>query len=276
MRHLPTSRLARRSDSSGPDQSAGTGLCPAPCYRLLDIPSDAGPLADEVLPAPAVHGPVACLWRTAPGLVVPRTYAARPEFAAVRADFAARGCPIHVRQSGGGVVPQGPGILNLSLAQVFAGRPLDHSEALYRHLCALIGDALAAFGIETRAQPVEGSFCDGRYNLAVPSPTRKIAGTAQVWRRIPGDAPDRHVGLVHALILAQGDPAELTARANALEAALGSARRYDADRITTLDRLLPPDEHPDFAAVLEVRLRETLRAWPPLATTAPARPRPES
>jgi lipoate-protein ligase A len=244
-------------------------------YRLLDIPFGAGPLADEVLLTPAIQEPVACLWRTAPGLVVPRTYAARPEFAAVQADFAARGCPIHVRQSGGGVVPQGPGILNLSLAQVFAGRPLDHSEALYRHLCALIGDALAVFGIEARAQPVEGSFCDGRYNLAVPSPDRKIAGTAQVWRRIPGHAPDRHVGLVHALILAQGDPAELTARANALEAALGSTRRYDADRITTLDRLLPPDEHPDFPAALEARLQETLRARSPLPTTAPARPRPE-
>lgn len=244
-------------------------------YRLLDIPFGAGPLADEVLLTPAIQEPVACLWRTTPGLVVPRTYAARPEFAAVRADFSARGWPIHVRQSGGGVVPQGPGILNLSLAQVFAGRPLDHAEALYRHLCALISDALAVFGIEARAQPVEGSFCDGRYNLAVPSPDRKIAGTAQVWRRIPGHAPDRHVGLVHALILAQGDPAELTARANALEAALGSSRRYDADRITTLDRLLPPDEHPDFPSALEARLQETLRARSPLPTTAPARPRPE-
>jgi lipoate-protein ligase A len=244
-------------------------------YRLLDAAPDAGPLADEILLAPAAREPVACLWQTAPGLVVPRTYAARPGFAAVRADFAARGCPIHVRQSGGGVVPQGPGILNLSLAQAFAGRPLDHSEALYRHLCTLIGEALAAFGIETRAQAVEGSFCDGRYNLAVPSPARKIAGTAQVWRRIPGHAPDRHVGLVHALILAQCDPAELTARANALETALGSARRYDAARIATLDRLLPPAERPDFPAALKARLQETLRTRPPLPATAPARPRPE-
>ncbi|MFV0283671.1 MAG: lipoyl protein ligase domain-containing protein [Castellaniella sp.] len=244
-------------------------------YRLLEIASDTGPLADEHLLTPALQMPVACLWQAAPGLVVPRTYAARPEFATVQADFAARGCPVHVRQSGGGVVPQGPGILNLSLAQVFAGRPLDHSERLYRHLCALIGDTLATFGIATRAQAVEGSFCDGRYNLAVPSPTRKIAGTAQLWRRIPGHAPDRHVGLVHALILAQGDPAGMTANANALETALGTARRYDADRIATLDRLLPPAQRPGFPAALEARLQETLRTRPSLPTTAPARPRPE-
>ncbi len=244
-------------------------------YRLLDVAPAAGPLADEILLSPAVREPVACLWTTSFGLVVPRTYAARPGFAAAQADFAARGCPIHVRQSGGGVVPKGPGILNLSLAQAFAGRPLDHSEALYQHLCTLISDTLTTFGIETRAQAVEGSFCDGRYNLAVPSPTRKIAGTAQLWRRIPGHAPDRHVGLVHALILVQGNPVELTARANALEAALGSARRYDADRTETLDRLLPPARRPDFPVALEARLHETLRTRPPLPATTPARPRPE-
>lgn len=241
-------------------------------YRLLDAPAEAGPLADEILLAPAAREPVACLWQTAPGLVVPRTYAARPGFAAVQAEFAARGCPVHVRQSGGGVVPQGPGILNLSLAQAFSGRPLDHSEALYRHLCALIAEALAAFGIQARAQAVEGSFCDGRYNLAVPAPVRKIAGTAQVWRRVPGHAPDRHVGLVHALILVRCDPAELTARANALEAALGSARRYDAGRIETLDRLLPPASQPGFPEALEARLRETLRNGTPLPAAAPVRP----
>lgn len=244
-------------------------------YRLLDLPVDAGPLADERLIAPAAHEPVACLWQAPTGLVVPRTYAARPGFAAVQAEFAARGCPIHVRQSGGGVVPQGPGILNLSLAQVFAGRPLDHSEACYRQLCTLIGDTLAEFGIDTLAQAVDGSFCDGRYNLAVRSPARKVVGTAQVWRRLPGHAPDRHVGLVHALILAQCEPAELTARANALEAALDTARRYDADRIATLDRLLPPAARPDFPGALRRRLLAALQTRMPLPVTAPARPRPE-
>ena len=244
-------------------------------YQQLDLPADAGPLADEILIAPAAHAPVACIWQSAPGLVVPRTYAARPGFAAVQAEFAARGCPVHVRQSGGGVVPQGPGILNLSLAQPFAGRPLDHSEAFYQQLCTLISDALRAFGIQSHAQAVDGSFCDGRYNLAIPGPARKVVGTAQVWRRIPGHAPDRHVGLVHALILAQCDPIELTARANALEAALDTTRRYDANRIATLDSLLPPAARLDFPDALREHLQAALKTCKPLPVTAPTRLRPE-
>ena len=221
-----------------------------------------------LLPA-AAHAPVACLWESAPGLVVPRTYAARPGFATVQADFAAQGWPIHVRQSGGGVVPQGPGILNLSLAQTFAGRPLDHSEALYRHLCDLIAGTLRSFGIDARAQAVEGSFCDGRYNLAVQDPARKIVGTAQVWRRIAGCTPEQHVGLVHALILAQCNPVELTAQANALETALGAARRYNAGRIMTLDALLPPAQRPNFSHALRARLTETLQTHAPLPRSEP-------
>ena len=56
-------------------------------YQILEMPADAGPLADEALLAMAAHEPAACLWQAPAGLVVPRTYAARPGFAAVQADF---------------------------------------------------------------------------------------------------------------------------------------------------------------------------------------------
>ena len=73
-----------------------------------------------------------------------------------------------------------------------------------------------------------GSFCDGRFNLAVKG--RKLVGTAQAWRRV-----DRQpVVLAHAVIVVDADPAELTARANAFEAALGTATRYRADTLTTV------------------------------------------
>ncbi len=255
----------------------GTAHAPVPPgFRLIPLTSDAarGPLADEALLPLAARGPVACLWQAGQALVVPRTYAARPRFTEVQADFAARGWPIHVRQSGGGVVPQGPGILNLSLAQEFIGRPLDHAEALYRQLCDIIRTALRAFGIESDTRPVAGSFCDGRYNLAVSAPTRKIAGTAQLWRRIPGHPPDHHVGLVHAVILVQCDPQVLTTRANALEIALDSPRRYEAARIASLDRLLPPACRAGFVAALQRHLKQALLASPPLAAQALARSRP--
>jgi len=252
-------------------------------YRLLDLgPEPAGgPLADEILLEHAAAGPVACLWQSPRGLVVPRTYAVRPGFEAACAASAARGWPVVVRQSGGGVVPQGPGILNLSLAQTLQGRPLDHSEALYQRLCGLIAGALLFSGIEARAQAVEGSFCDGRFNLAVGSPARKVAGTAQWWRRLPArprqPAPDAarataaaaqgradpdagfHVGLAHALILAACDTREATAQANALEAALDNSRRYDPDTVMSLDRLVPPGEREGFAARLRDRLAAMLR-----------------
>ncbi|MBV2181159.1 MAG: lipoate--protein ligase family protein [Castellaniella sp.] len=240
---------------------------PAPArYRLLDLDADArqDPLADEVLLSLATEGPVACLWQADQGLVVPRTYTAHPGFIAVQKIFAARGWPVHVRQSGGGVVPQGPGILNLSLACTVAGRPLDHSETFYRHLCGIIGAALLFFGIDARAQAVEGSFCDGRYNLAVGQPPRKIVGTAQVWRRMPGQSPGCQVGLAHALILADCDPATITGQANALEEALGTPRRYAADRIASLGSLLPEASRAAFLTAFHARLRDVLLASPPI------------
>jgi len=244
-------------------------------YRVLEQAPDLGrgPLADEPLLSMAARGPIACLWQAPRGLVVPRTYAARPGFTQAQARFEHEGWPIHVRQSGGGVVPQGPGILNLSLAQCFQGRPLDHADALYRHLCEILRTALQDFGIPTQAQAVEGSFCDGRYNLAVPAPVRKVVGTAQVWRRAPGHAPDTQVGLVHALILAQCDPLALTERANRLESTLGSDRRYRPEKVASLDQWRPTDRRAHFTDELEQRLRVLIGTWPALAQTgSPSRP----
>lgn len=217
----------------------------------------------DLIALAAAQGPVARIWMAKQGLVVPRTYTRWPDFENVGMAFAREGWPITVRLSGGGVVPQGPGILNLSLAFPVEGRPMDHSEAAYLLICRIIQDALAPFGIPTQAQAVEGSFCDGRFNLAVNNPVRKVVGTAQVWRRIPAGSPDTHVGLVHALILAHIDPGHLSKQANRLEEALGSPRRYLASRIASLDQLVPPDSTDDFSAALHAALIMALKAdWP--------------
>lgn len=235
-------------------------------YRIVEPPTGAarGPLADEALLALAVDGPAACLWEAHQGMVVPRTYAARTGFDDIQAELASQGWPIHVRQSGGGVVPQGPGILNISLAQHFTGRPMDHADALYRHLCSLLQASLHAFGIEAHAQAVTGSFCDGRYNLAVGSPARKVVGTAQLWRHIPGHASTHQIGIVHAMILAQCDTSLATARANQLEAALGSGRYYRPESVDSLDHWLPSARRSDFCAALQHELLDRLRTWPTL------------
>ena len=75
---------------------------------------------------------------------------------------------------------------------------------------------------------VHGSFCDGRFNLAVGD--RKIVGTAQQWKRL---GADRHAVLAHAVMVAQADPALITGWANDFENALGTGRRYDPEVVVS-------------------------------------------
>lgn len=206
---------------------------------------------DEVLFEHALHAPQALLWQGKTGLVVPRTYAQNPDFETCQSVLAQQGWPISVRQSGGGVVPQGPGIWNLSLAWRQYGRPLDHAENAYRLLCAPIQNALQDCGIHSNTQAVPGSFCDGRFNLAVQQQgvAKKIVGTAQVWRRVSGpaipsmparqagDPSDWHVVLAHALILLDVDLATVTQLANRVEKHLSRNTRYQMQRTYDLGRL---------------------------------------
>jgi len=163
------------------------------------------------------------LWRREPGLVVPCSCTTLPGWAA-----AARFHAVQVRPSGGGVVPQGPGVLNLSLASRAEDATPKHTEAIYHALCSELTATLARLGIDATPQAVEGSFCDGRFNLAVAG--RKLVGTAQSWRRIAGQP----VVLAHAVIVVDADPLELTEAANAFERDLGLGRHYRADALTSV------------------------------------------
>ncbi len=178
---------------------------------------------------------IALMHEVGNGIVVPRSYPqGKPGFQAACNTLAAEGLSVHVRLSGGGVVPQGAGVVNLHLGY-FADtpNPLPVAEAHYQALCHILDKLFRHFGIATTAQTVQGSFCDGRYNLAVNG--RKIAGTAQHWQR-DKSAPNRYRVLSHAVILA-ADPAMLTERANRFEAALGSDIRYRTDKTTSLATL---------------------------------------
>jgi lipoate-protein ligase A len=184
--------------------------------------------------------PAACIWQSTQSLVVPRTYAQQAGFDDACRRYADLGWPVSVRQSGGGIVPQGPGILNLSLARGVTGKPLDHSTEAYTLICRVISDALHELDIHCHPQAVEGSFCDGRFNLAVGegAQARKIAGTAQVWRRRPmADGTTQQVGLVHALMLVHTDVAAATAMANGFEEAIGSRRRYSEQKAVSAHTL---------------------------------------
>ncbi|OLL31095.1 hypothetical protein BTH42_12825 [Burkholderia sp. SRS-W-2-2016] len=242
-------------------------------FEIVDIEvGRADPLAAEMelLSLAAAGRCVAHLWEAPLSLVVPRSYRRFAEFERARAEFAARGCPVYLRMSGGGLVPQGPGILNLSLAYPLRGTVGDRSETVYRHLCAILADALGTLGLQTHWQTVEGSFCDGRFNLAwgPPDDARKIAGTAQYWRRVEaasavmsaaGAVAPLHVVLAHAVLLVSADPQEINRRANEFEDAIGSGRRYLAERVVSVKQALSPGGD---AAVgrLEERVAAALRA----------------
>ncbi len=183
--------------------------------------------AEWMASAAATGRAAAHLWRGEPGLVAPRSCTTLPGWPA-----AARAHRVQVRASGGGVVPQGPGLLNLSLvwradADGNAGAP-SGTEAIYRALCGELAAALARLGIAAAPQAVEGSFCDGRFNLAIAG--RKLVGTAQSWRRVAGTT----VVLAHAVIVVDADPQALTEAANAFELDLGSGRRYHAEALTSV------------------------------------------
>ncbi len=174
----------------------------------------------------------AALWTGQPGLVAPMSYRRHANLEAACAESKARGLPVRLRRSGGGVVPQGPGILNVTLAYPCSGAVGDMAERVYCHLCQVLTNALAGMGVSAIPSSVRGSFCDGRFNLAVnhKGGMRKIAGTAQYWRR----GKSSQAVLAHALLIVTADPVQLSAQANQFEAALESGRKYDADALTSV------------------------------------------
>jgi len=184
--------------------------------------------AEWLARAAATGRPGAHLWCAPPGLVVPKGYRRLPAFDAACAASAAAGWPVQVRESGGGLVPQGPGLCNLSLVWRGEGAMPSGTDAIYRELSDGLAAAFARLGVVTATHAVEGSFCDGRFNLAVNG--RKLVGTAQAWKRIAGQP----AVLAHAVVVVSADLQVLTAAANHFEAAAGSGRRYRADALTSV------------------------------------------
>ena len=196
---------------------------------------------------------VAHLWQGTSGWAVPRRTTALPAWAQAAARH---GHALQVRRSGGGLVPQGPGIWNLSLVWPAGEATPADMHAIYAALCDALAAAFARLGVAATPQAVPGSFCDGRWNLAVAG--RKLVGTAQAWRRFGM----RQVVLAHALIVVSADPAALTASANALEAELGQGMPYRADALTSLAREAPHITELE-ARMLEVLAEQFARVVPP-------------
>lgn len=201
----------------------------------------------------AAQGAVTCLWSPRRrALVCPASLRLKPGFETAKRNSATRGWPLHLRPTGGGAVPQGPGVLNLALA--FTADRTFSIEDGYRLITRIIQNAIPA-GWATGATP--NSFCDGAWNLSLNG--RKVVGTAQRIR--PVGNGQRRI-LAHALILVEGDLAAGAAAVDAFHRDL-SLGPIDAGVHTTLDRAIPSQREPmnTLAASLnEIAQRDILRA----------------
>ncbi|MEO0771744.1 MAG: lipoate--protein ligase family protein [Pseudomonadota bacterium] len=163
------------------------------------------------------------------GLVLPDRFTRDPLFTSAARASARRGWPVVGRKTGGGITPQGPGVLNLALCFTVAPGQSRAILPSYAKIVDPLRDAFARLSITAKAAPVEGSFCDGDYNLAVDG--RKIVGTAQRWRG--------RTCLIHALILTDIDLDIAVAAVADLSRALGHDTVFDRAAHCRLADLMP-------------------------------------
>ncbi|WP_435104121.1 lipoate--protein ligase family protein [Arhodomonas sp. AD133] len=165
-------------------------------------------------------------------LVVPRSLAKGRRFARASAVLERLGYPVVVRESGGDVVPQAPGVCNVAVA--FSSSPRATGGRLsvgaaYEVLCTPLAWWLRRQGVAADVGPVPGAFCDGRFNVTIGA--RKVAGTAQRWRQTPRGG---QAVLAHAALMVDVDIDELVSVTNMFYRLCGLDRRCEVASHTTL------------------------------------------
>lgn len=215
----------------------------------------------------AAQSAAICLWTARQrAIVCPASMRRRPGFDRATARSAGRGWPVNLRPTGGGPVPQGPGVLNLALAFT-----VDRRFAIedgYRLITSVIREAAQIRDIDLVTGATPDSFCDGAWNLSISG--RKFVGTAQRLR--PLGNGQRRV-LAHALILMEGDVGAGARAVDAFHRDLGlSPIRIDAH--TTLAQATGA-EAPDtdgLASALHAAASRALAGVVARAPQTPARP----
>jgi len=215
----------------------------------------------------AAQSAAICLWTARQrAIVCPASMRRKPGFDRATGRSGGRGWPVHLRPTGGGPVPQGPGVLNLALAFT-----VDRSftiEEGYRLITSVIREATQIRDIDLVTGATPNSFCDGAWNLSISG--KKFVGTAQRLR--PLSNGQRRV-LAHALILMEGD---IGAGARAVDAFHGdiglSPIRIDAH--TTLSQASAAEApHADgFASALHAAATRAFAGIVARAPQTPARP----
>lgn len=198
---------------------------------------------------------VSLAWTTNQSLVVPSQVTRRAGYSNAALRSASRGWPVAIRRTGGGTTPQGPGVLNVAIA--FELEESARVDNAYATICDPIVAALRNFDLDASVGPVEGAFCDGDFNVLVEG--RKIAGTAQRWRRCR--ASDHQAVLAHALILVDCEISDVVEAVSAFEDSLrtGFVPRNGA-HIALGDRL-SEDQRANAISDLLARLRQNSKPF---------------
>nr|WP_309402228.1 hypothetical protein [Aminobacter niigataensis]WMD00168.1 hypothetical protein RAR13_28245 [Aminobacter niigataensis] len=205
------------------------------------------PIADALMRETAMLDAVAggvvpqvLVWHSEPCLVVPRRLAASASFPAAARNLEPRGLQVLVRDTGGDAVIQGSGVVNVSMAFAIPAHLPDRIGAAYKMLCAPLMSLLGEHDIETANGAVPGAMCDGAFNVTAVG--RKLAGTAQRWRRArSGDGGSGFAVLGHLALSVDIDHAAAADAVNAFYAAAGIESRVHGDGHVNLAELLPAD-----------------------------------
>lgn len=215
---------------------------------------------EDALPAEVLRTHQAAVRLWAPrdtALVVPLKLTHDAHFDDAKAALAREGLPIHVRASGGDVVLQAPGVINVEIAFTLAqdaARALG-VEGAYGVICAPLVALLRAHGLDAGTGAVAGAFCDGRFNVHIAG--RKLAGTAQRWRY---GAHGEQALLVHAVILDTLDVQAMAQTINHFYALCALDRHCNpASHVTLAQALAPLDAAARQAALAQAYAGSPLR-----------------
>jgi lipoate-protein ligase A len=174
------------------------------------------------------------VWRTHQALIVPRGMSARPCFPEAARAAGALGWDVKERDTGGDLTPQAPGMINLSMAFRDDTAPPSIGRAYHRLLAPLLSFLKDEMGLEAYASAIEGSFCDGDYNVAVAG--RKLGGSAQRWKMSRTPAGGRAADIMAHVALICDMP---------LDRAIGAINEFY--RLCKIDRRIDVERHVSLA-----------------------------
>lgn len=185
------------------------------------------------------------IWQPQAALTVTASEALLPRFEQAAAGAARRGFPVHIRNSGGGCVCLGPGMLVISHLYCATDQGIERA---YRDFAAKLLAAASRLRVALRLGPVAGAYCEGRHDLSCGG--LKLGGIAQ--RRGASGAAARI--WVHAVLAVEECAADYPLQVQAFYRDLQSGRSAGPDLTTVLQRCAPPRKSAD----LTHRLREDL------------------